>query len=215
MGQPIQTLTAHVGQPQLWNWGASVLPNERIFAGFTYRTHVAIRLVYLLFETFPKLFNNHLWLSNLVYLNSSVKSNLWRSNKQHLPDIRNASVFKKYFRTEPGNAMFKENEITYFEEPYNKSLAHSNYIWTQVRAFSVKKTTMFLVRGIPYNQHIDYLTLYKRLRDPKPIDFSLHWEHYVLTRWLCIRPLKARLSAETLQLTSKENAQRVPPYLWF
>lgn len=216
MGQPIQTLTAHVGQPQLWNWGVSVPNNERFFAGFTYRAHVAVRLVYLMFETFPKLFNNHMWLSTLWYFCRSAKHMKWTTNKHKLPDIYNKKYIQnRYYRFQPGTAIFQENDITYVEVNYNKLLPHSNYLWTQARIFSSKNVSLFWIRGIPFDQQINYLTLYKQLRTSKQINATTYWEYFCLQNKSVLPFLNIDQSLNSLQSIAVDIAERKSPILWF
>ena len=216
MGQPIQTLTAHVGQPQLWNWSASVPPAERFFAGYSYRSHVAVRLVFLMFQTFPKLFNNHLWLSSVSYFTHYFRRNAWKSTTQKIPNIFNKPyIYNRYFRFQPGELIFKENDVLYIETDYNKVLPHSNYIWTHVRLFCTKKTTLFWLRGIPYDQDFNYLTLYETLRSNKQIDATPLWEYHLITKTGNLAFLENDAWLTAAPAIRADQINKTPPVLWF
>jgi|SRR4051812_8462797 len=118
MGQPVHTLTAHVGKPQLWAAGTFTSSNSRHYGGHSFKLRVLTRIVFLFLVRPPFLVNSHWWQSSLQILRVGASRTRLTALEHTTPDLSIPFVWRRYYRLIVEQVLFKESDMTLSEPAY-------------------------------------------------------------------------------------------------
>lgn len=196
MGQPIHTLTAHVGKSQLWAVGSLMANKSAHFGSNLHRLRGLTRMVALFFLRPPFLTNRHWWRQEAGFVDWIVSRLRFTSPTAALPDVRIPTICQRYYRKDDDIALFKESDLMLFEGGVMNSLTSDKMLWARARFFYTRGSLLTTVRGLPLRGAL----LEKANLEPfLPEEASFLWWEYTYHTWRASLKVSTRTPLQQLQ----------------
>lgn len=209
MGQPTHALTAHVGKPQLWNFGPYTTFDKKSWGPNVYRLFIASRVLSLFFISPLIIPNTNFWKSKNFFFNISITKNKKRNEWKSLPNFKSLKyVWYRYFRVIPNKFLYKEADQIVYKNGFIKKKPSFYFAWAKVKILNVKGLNIFLLQGFPMSKKI---RLSKKIIPLKKIQAKILWFNYFKNHTISLRfPLIKKKNTKSLIKQKASSAQN-----WF
>lgn len=192
MGQPVHTLTAHVGRNQLWENGFFTNSNSFLWGPHIYKINVLIRVITLFLITPFYIPQTNLWHSKISFLRLAALRFKRREFWQLKPDLLNSKfLWNKYFREIPTHGLFMDGDQLITQTGYLEKKFKEDLVVGRTKLIYLKNVAILLVRVVV----IKHLQKYKNTALSK----------VEITKLNLVHKFKITKKAKLISLASKKK----------